>query len=254
MVFGSLTAPSSADSLTAAGAVGFRTKSGFGSLATRPSIPGSAVYRVRTRAPSLKENRVASAEPLPAQVSCAYDFSILPKQWMCLDEKVRSEVSDQTQAAVEWSEIVIHATGFAAKHSRYLNAMRQVVLGIDGNQTYHFLIGEEPSHGEGIIFSGRLDHQSDPSIKDRRNIHVCVSGDFDHSTISESQLRALHELVLFLRARVGQIPVTLHGGSGGCLGRLFPDKTVLGGLNEGLPGWAGVEQRDKDAQDQIVLR
>lgn len=243
MVLGSLTGPSSADRMAAAGAVGYRSESEFGSLIFRPQAATAISYRVRKHAPEASEGLASPIIQRGARVDCDYDFSKLPHRWQCLGDSFRSQLLSKTQADPGWREIVVHSSGLAAEDPRYLVALHEAVLGIEGDMAYHFLIGRDLDGENQVRFSARWERPAEESFKDGR-IHICLTGDFDRSKPAPSQLRALHELVLFLRARVGEIPVKLHGGAGGCLGRQFPGETVTQGMNaEVSPGLRGAGER-----------
>ena len=247
MLLGTFTGPSAADSLAAAGAMGYRSESEFGSLALRPPELQGQGYRVRKRAPeSTGGLRVRRLSRQVAAI-CDYDFSRFPQRWQCLSDSLRAELLRRTQDDPGWREIVVHSSGLAADDPRYLEALHEAVLGIEGEMTYHFLIGGNAAAENQVQLSARWDPVEEQHVEDGR-IHVCLAGDFDRNSPPAGQLRALHELVLFLRARVGEIPVSLHGGGSGCLGRLFPATVVVEGMN------SGPLSRSRVGKDELARR
>jgi hypothetical protein len=210
--------------------MGYSSEAEFGSLRLRPPDVEGVAYRVRKRAPSYLGGLESQRFSRQVAAACEYDFSTFPESWQGLGEELRSELLQSTQVDRGWQKIVVHASGFAADEPRYLTAWQKAVSGIEGERVYHFLIGKHRDDTGQVQFSGRWRQMVEQNIRDRE-LHVCLIGDFDYSVPPASQLRALHELVVFLRARVGEIPVTLHDGDGGCLGRLFPVAAIDGGIN-----------------------
>lgn len=247
MVLGSLNGPSAADNLAAAGAMGYRSESEFGSLALRPPGADTQGYRVRKRAPEFPGGMKARQLSRQVAAACAYDFSEFPQRWQCLGDSLREELLRRTQHETGWREVVVHASGLAAEDPRYLVALHEAVLGIEGDMAYHFLIGGEQGDDKQVRLSARWELPAEQSFEGGR-IHVCLAGDFDRRVPSAAQLRALHELVVLLRARVGEIPVSLHGGTDGCLGRMFPAAAVVEGMNR------GVSPVSRGGSDKLALR
>ena len=168
--------------------------------------------------------------------SYEYGFGALKGGWQHLDRDTRYKISSVTNAAnsppVAWDRIVIHSSGTGESDPRVVAAYHRSSRGFD-DMAYHFLITEDKDPK--IAVAQRWSSQR-PAANGDSAIHLCIAGDFDEQLVGEAQLRALHELVSFLRARIGDVPLVLHDPAAnsrraGCLGRNFPRQLVLDALN-----------------------
>jgi len=129
-----------------------------------------------------------------------------------------------TTARAGWDRITIHHSAEPARHLRSagFSSAADTVLGIQryhmrdastgyGDIGYHFLI--DPA---GRLFAGRsLEYQGAHAggANNRRNIGICLLGDFERETPSSAALRTLVELVDDLRERhaIARTAVVGHG-------------------------------------------
>jgi hypothetical protein len=131
---------------------------------------------------------------------------------------------------------VIHnsstARGSASVFDRYHREVKRMPNGL----AYHFVIGNGSYTDNGQIEVGmRWMRQLDgghlkSSSQNAMAIGICLVGDFNSERVKKQQLKAMDELIAYLRAKVGKVEVTTHKRINirptSCPGRYFPEREV----------------------------
>ena len=234
MGLGTLTKKTGSDSRTAAGAFAAASPgTELGSLLTEPDdVRGAPAIQIRPmaeRQPQIGPPTIPAAQP---RWRCNYDFSVTPTRWAYLGEGVREELTRRIDADHGWREIILHVSDLSEGDPRYIETVHQTLLGIEGGMAYHVLIAPRPSDRDGMVVSSRL-RDGGEAVARSGQLHVCLAIADEQPRYLQGQFRALHELVTFLRARIGDTPLILHGGKGGCIDHRFPADEVREGLNPG---------------------
>jgi hypothetical protein len=168
------------------------------------------------------------------------DSMTIGSSWAFLSKKVRGQITSPG-ASAHWSELVLHHSQSLGGNAAMFDMYHRKVRGIEYGLAYHFVIGNGAYSGDGAIEVGsrwreQLAAGALPGAEPRSGaISICLVGDYASHPPTQNQLRALGELVGFLRARLGHLEVKPHFRSGdglnSCPGRYFPQDFVLNGLN-----------------------
>ena len=165
------------------------------------------------------------------------DFGAARSSWEFLDRGARQQIDSADLVFGRWTGIVIHASGTSGGNAESLGFYHRKVRGVRDGMAYHFVVGNGSQSGLGEVEVGeRWAGQTLGRLSARRGegglIEICLIGDYDRNDVPQEQLEALDELIDYLRAKVGEVPLELHegggGGAQGCLGRRFPRALVLG--------------------------
>ncbi|MDG2123458.1 MAG: hypothetical protein P8J87_07165 [Verrucomicrobiales bacterium] len=167
------------------------------------------------------------------------DFASERVGWEYLERGVRGQIDSAQLEFGRWSGIVIHGSGTEGGNAETLGFYHRNVKGLRDGMAYHFVLGNGTHSKMGEVEVGeRWVEQSVGKLTGRRGegegglIEICLIGDFDRGVVAVEQLEALDELVDYLRAKVGEVPIELHEVNGGrdhgCLGSQFPRALVLG--------------------------
>jgi|GEM_PF-2304333 len=205
----------------------------LGELITEPAAATDRPTRSRT----LRIRPAAAGgaiEIRKSSASYAYTFPAEFGSWTEITKASRNSILRTPVEFQRWKSIVLHASGTHLSDPELLASYHETALGSPGGLAYHFLIGADGVGGERVTVATRWTTQQE-APGGGNSIHVALAGDFEKAHVDEGQLRALHELIVLLRAQVGEVPVLLHNnhdqGRVGCLGLHFPRDLILDGLN-----------------------
>lgn len=162
--------------------------------------------------------------------------------WRYLDREIRRMIDASLGSSKRpaWEEIVLHGSSSHTGNSAVLES-RHRQLGLDAS-AYHFVISNGADAPAGAVGVSRrwMEQRPSPSVRVGKgaDISICLIGDFHEERMREEQLEALDELVRYLRAKLGVVPVKSHrrveSDAASCPGRYLPE-SVTDGLN-GLGG------------------
>ncbi|MEM6912184.1 MAG: hypothetical protein AAF555_11470 [Verrucomicrobiota bacterium] len=168
---------------------------------------------------------LASGGGKPASAE-EFVFGEARTEWRWLTEETRSAIALHSPKAASWKAMRVHSTGTLVGDLEALEDYQVRVRGLEEGLAWHFLIGNGQGLSLGEIFIGpRWKKQlASGSAGAAEAISICLVGDFNRTTVPRSQLEALDELLEFLRARLGVIPVDIHleGGRRPSPGERFP--------------------------------
>ena len=169
----------------------------------------------------------AERPPVPASLQLpgaddTTELSLLPQRavepasmnsWEFLSRRLRSRITGPDLSPGSWDGILVHWSGTSSGDARLLDATHQSLLGEE--LAFHFVIGNGNGNGFGssdgaIEIGSRWSTQapSPLSAQGHPQIHVCLIGNSRDAMATLQQERALSELCVFLRARLGHLPVT----------------------------------------------
>lgn len=149
-----------------------------------------------------------------------------------VNESVESLVGEK-QYRVKWKTITLHHS--ATKEGNAESFDRNHRYRKMGGLFYHFVIGNGSESGDGEIEVGwRWRKQAE--VNRRRDINICLVGDFNRQQVSQAQFNALVQLIRALQAQYS-IPITnirrhkdIPGSFTECPGRNFPYYKILAEL------------------------
>lgn len=190
--------------------------------------------RLRMAGSSPAAVRAVPAEPLPlASLGIGEEVLRPCASWRWLDQNTRAALDRGGARQGRWQAIVLHPGHQAGLSAAALARYQCEVRGITGGPAWHFHLGDG-SNGVEIRPSERWTYQLDaphtPQARDSRGtLAVYVAGDFEQNGISSAQLAALNELVCYLRAKLGSLPVRVVEGE--TMGRGFPAQEIAQSFN-----------------------
>ena len=234
--------------LRAAGFLAFQSGQSFRRLEKRREGRGSqSELKVRLPAFSKVEAPSEVAQPLyPGQslsaIEHVWDLSDSGGGWEHLPADVRRLIDAAKPASNRWDRIELHHSTTRGGNASMLQMYHSRVRGLKGGLAYHFVIGNGAYAYDGEIevgdrWSGQAPAGSAPGTSpDPRAISICLIGDLSSHQPTSAQIVALDELVHYLRAKLGHIPVKAHHRAGdgvtSCPGRYFPRELVIERLNK----------------------
>lgn len=166
-----------------------------------------------------------------------YDFpKIKMGGWRFLDREVRRAIDEALRPERKrpaWEQIVLHGSSSHTGNAAVLES-RHRQLGLD-SLAYHFVIANGKDAPAGAIAASRrwVEQRPSPSLRASGadvSISVCLIGHFHEERVRDEQLEALDELVRYLRAKLGVIPVKAHrlveSDAAACPGKYLPESVV----------------------------
>lgn len=174
----------------------------------------------------------ATAKPLPSAPAA----EPAPTEALRPVPAVAAEPGWKVPLRREWRYVVIHHSGTKTGSAKSFDTFHRDERGWDG-LGYDFVIGNGQGSGDGQVevgyrwkqqltgaHAGRAENGS--NLMNETGIGICLVGNFDATSPTPAQLRALHRLVAFLCAWCGIPPenVLVHGDvrDTDCPGKKFP--------------------------------
>lgn len=152
--------------------------------------------------------------------------------WRFLDRSERRAIDAVSLTSHQWNRIVIHGTGTTIGNASTLDYYHRKVKNLEAGMGYHFLIGNGHASGDGDIEVGTrwigqqaAEHIDTTGKMVGHPISICLVGNFHETAPTRMQLEALDELIDYLQARLGKLPVAMHNASKdatACPGPNFP--------------------------------
>lgn len=146
------------------------------------------------------------------------------------------EIVGEKQRRVQWRTITLHhsaTTGGNAEIFDRDHRRRHM-----GGLFYHFVIGNGKGSGDGEIEVGwRWKRQKE--VNRRRDIQICLVGDFNRQQVSEAQFNSLVGLIKVLQRQynIGVSGIRMHkeisGATTECAGSHFPYERIVSALRTG---------------------
>jgi N-acetylmuramoyl-L-alanine amidase len=143
----------------------------------------------------------------------------------------------------DWKFIVIHHSGAMVGNEKIIE-MGHLQRGMENGMAYHFLIGNGSAGlKDGQVVEGRRwkyqiqGGHSHQDLLNEKGIGICLVGNFSRKLPSDSQLKALSELILKLQAEFGIPDEKIHGHGhylgeeSDCPGKIFPWQTLWASLD-----------------------
>ncbi len=168
--------------------------------------------------------------PIPS--APVFDRKAPKSGWNFLTHDVRTQIDAAAVRVGHWKMIVLHSSATASGSARALDYYHREVKHLAAGLAYHFVIGNGRGAGDGAVAVGSRWSQQEAGghlSNDAQNevaLGICVVGNFSHSAPTLAQIEALDELIDYLQAKLGKIPVTTHAllpsGASGCPGAGFP--------------------------------
>ncbi|MBP7949547.1 MAG: N-acetylmuramoyl-L-alanine amidase [Verrucomicrobiales bacterium] len=162
----------------------------------------------------------------------AIDRRASKPSWKFLTRDVRRQIDSAVISPRRWKVMVLHSSATAGGGAAVLDYYHRHVKGLARGLAYHFVIGNGQGGGNGEVEVGaRWTGQSAGEhlrgeAQNEVSIGICLIGNFEKSPPSRQQQEALDELVDYLQAKLGKIPVTTHhrvaSGPTHCPGKHFP--------------------------------
>ena len=163
--------------------------------------------------PALDFLQPAAPAPAPAAPSVVvaapqHDFSRLADHWLHLDRPAREAIDRLTSddSADGWASLSVDLTGFMAGDVTTLGRHEKNALPDASIEACHFLIGNGNGAADGAIQP--TIHWNQARLFSDRAIRIRLIGDPTHAPPTRRQWQALDELVDYLRARTGHLPLT----------------------------------------------
>lgn len=152
-------------------------------------------------------------------------------EWAHLTERIRDEIDLGSEKGRDIRVVTLHGSGgLGAASPKAMSRLHRWILGSQSGVAYDFIIGDESDSA--AIQAG--DRWRDPGASDGE-LRLCLMGDFESEGPTATQLEALHELIDYLRVRLGHVRVSTHAKEAGrpvsCMGPGFPEAAILEALN-----------------------
>jgi hypothetical protein len=232
--------------MLAAGISTARSKMDAKAGAPAKPAPRRKISLGEPRKVSLNATTVNRSAAAPPEITVAksgggfsYDRKAPKKSWSFLTKSVRSQIDSARLSQRRWKVIVIHSSATAEGSAKAFDYYHRVVKGMEHGLAYHFVIGNGHGTSNGRIEVGprwRLQQAGGHLRDDDQNeiaIGICLVGDYQNNKPTNSQIEALDELIDYLQAKTGKIPVTTHRRINVrptlCPGRRFPDALFVEG-------------------------
>lgn len=126
-----------------------------------------------------------------------------------LSASVRRAIERAPVRHGRWKYIVVHNSGTREGNARIFDIYHRRVRKMVNGLAYHFVIGNGNSSGDGEIEIGHRwtaqlngGHVASDYLNDI-SLGICLVGDYNRDQPTKAQLEALHELIAYLRQRVG---------------------------------------------------
>lgn len=134
-------------------------------------------------------------------------------RWKYLTPRARTAIDAPNPTVGRWKTIVLHASASRSGSA----ALFEIAHRRQRGMAYHFVIGNGTYTGGGEIevgnrWTAQQSSESMPNEHDGSALAVCLVGDFNALPPSQAQVDALAELLGYLRAKVGSLPLLPHRG------------------------------------------
>jgi hypothetical protein len=135
--------------------------------------------------------------------------------------------------------MVIHSSATSSGSARAFDYYHRTVKGMENGMAYHFVINNGRGASDGLVEVGSRWSKQIPgghlssNAQNEVAIGICFVGDFQKSKPTAKQQEAADELIDYLQAKLGKIPVTIHRRINKkptlCPGKNFPTGLFLEG-------------------------
>jgi hypothetical protein len=178
--------------------------------------------------------------PPPAAGEFILNRQISQPGWNFLNKTARGAITAAlSQGQRDWKFMVLHSSATASGSARAFDYYHRYVRGMQHGLAYHFVITNGRGGPDGQIQIGPrwMDQLAGGHLRsDAQNevaIGICFVGDFQKNSPTRNQLLAADELIDYLQAKLGKLPVTTHRKVNIrptlCPGKFFPSGLFIEG-------------------------